>query len=58
MIASGVLSSCEASDVNCFSRSIAYSILSNKLLMFYESAYNSSLFAGKGMRICKLSRVI
>ena len=46
----GVLNSCEASEVNCFSLSIVFSIRSNKLLMVVESVYNSSLFFGNNTK--------
>ena len=54
----GVLNSCDASEVNCFSRSTAFSMRSNKSLMVLESTYNSSLFCGKSIRSFRLSFVI
>ena len=58
MTANGVLNSCEASEVNCFSRSMALSTRSKRLLIFSDKTYNSSLFAGNGIRVCRLSLVI
>jgi hypothetical protein len=46
----GVLSSWDASDVNCFSRSTAVSIRSNKLFIVWDKTYNSSCCGGNAIR--------